>query len=358
MVFLDGVRGFAALAVLGLHLTSAVPHGFVAVDLFFLLSGYVVAQAYEARLAAGGPPGWFIAVRAARLYPLYVAGMAVNFCRVLWVKPALAAGWLAQGLLFFPAVSTAHAMRSYFPLDTASWSLSLEILVNLLFAFGGWRLSNRALLTVAAAAAAFLVFAALRFGTADLGSGVEAGLIDYLGGVCRVLLSFPLGVVFFRWRRACALPRLTVSRPLILALLAAAFFVPVIGAGVDLALIVLALPMLFCLMLNAAEPAGLEARLYLWAGRLSYPLYVTHVAFVQLALFYAARTGAPVIPLALAMVAPGALLAHFTVEPWGRRLIERLTGTGDAGRPPDGQPVAQPASSSRSRASTPLQSAG
>ena len=181
MVFLDGVRGFAALAVLGLHLTSAVPHGFVAVDLFFLLSGYVVAQAYEARLAAGGPPGWFIAVRAARLYPLYVAGMAVNFCRVLWVKPALAAGWLAQGLLFFPAVSTAHAMRSYFPLDTASWSLSLEILVNLLFAFGGWRLSNRALLTVAAAAAAFLVFAALRFGTADLGSGVEAGLIEYIG---------------------------------------------------------------------------------------------------------------------------------------------------------------------------------
>ena len=60
---LDGLRGMAALAVLVLHLpplSGFVFHAYLAVDLFFIMSGFVIAHAYEERLLGGWSPGAFI----------------------------------------------------------------------------------------------------------------------------------------------------------------------------------------------------------------------------------------------------------------------------------------------------------
>ena len=80
---LDGMRGVAALAVVALHLKdslgiSAPPASYLAVDLFFMLSGFVLAQAYGARLAGPLSPWGFIRLRLIRLYPLYLAGLVVG----------------------------------------------------------------------------------------------------------------------------------------------------------------------------------------------------------------------------------------------------------------------------------------
>ncbi len=82
---LDGARGIAALAVMLYHVGSAagggtwLPGAFLAVDLFFLLSGFVVARSYERRLRTGAMTlRAFVWARAVRLYPLYLAASMVG----------------------------------------------------------------------------------------------------------------------------------------------------------------------------------------------------------------------------------------------------------------------------------------
>ena len=79
----DGLRGLAAVLVIWFHLgtmhwTHGPPLGFLAVDLFFLLSGFVLAHRYDAHFASGGSPGMFMTLRAVRLYPLYFAGFLLG----------------------------------------------------------------------------------------------------------------------------------------------------------------------------------------------------------------------------------------------------------------------------------------
>ena len=83
---LDGIRGIAALAVLAFHCGCYLDapwmfgHGALAVDIFFVMSGVVVARAYGARLNAGWSPTAFASARMRRLYPLYLLGTLVGLC--------------------------------------------------------------------------------------------------------------------------------------------------------------------------------------------------------------------------------------------------------------------------------------
>src|ERR1041385_8149717 len=78
---LDLLRGLAALAVVAFHVPhipgtlSLAPRGYLAVDLFFALSGFVLAYAYGAELARGGNIRRFMVQRLIRLYPLYLIAL-------------------------------------------------------------------------------------------------------------------------------------------------------------------------------------------------------------------------------------------------------------------------------------------
>src|SRR6185437_6209521 len=78
---LDGLRGVAALAVVLYHYASDLiaPHGYLAVDLFFAMSGFVIASAYEAKLKDGLDVRGFLGIRAKRLAPLWMLGAIVGF---------------------------------------------------------------------------------------------------------------------------------------------------------------------------------------------------------------------------------------------------------------------------------------
>jgi peptidoglycan/LPS O-acetylase OafA/YrhL len=86
---LDGLRGVAAIAVTSLHFRFELgkfllPHSYLAVDFFFVLSGFVLAYAYEDRLSEGMKPIQFLRLRVIRLYPLYLIGTLI-------VRPRLSA---------------------------------------------------------------------------------------------------------------------------------------------------------------------------------------------------------------------------------------------------------------------------
>jgi peptidoglycan/LPS O-acetylase OafA/YrhL len=88
---LDGLRGIAALAVLVYHyfvfqsnpeLPNPIPYAWLAVDFFFLLSGFVIASAYEARLCASMTFVDFVKIRFVRLYPMILAGVLLGACHM------------------------------------------------------------------------------------------------------------------------------------------------------------------------------------------------------------------------------------------------------------------------------------
>src|ERR1700744_1024629 len=81
---LDAIRGLAALIVAERHLAhyffdKQLPGSYLAVDIFFVLSGFVIAHAYEPRFAKGMRPTRFFAIRIIRLWPLYIAGCLLGF---------------------------------------------------------------------------------------------------------------------------------------------------------------------------------------------------------------------------------------------------------------------------------------
>jgi peptidoglycan/LPS O-acetylase OafA/YrhL len=272
---LDGLRGVAALAVLMLHLdhpSFRMPgSAYAAVDLFFLISGFVIAQAYEDRIRRGGLLP-FLRARMIRLYPMLLVGLLILpayfiavFARygIAPATPAQVAGSLGAGLLFLPSHLPASRLLDaslLFPLDGPVWSLMLEMGVNLAYALLLPWLSRRALAFIVLVSGCALIALQVTQGGLDLGWGWA----NLWGGVPRASFSFVLGVLIFR----LDIPRPRTPPPLVLAAAAALFFAPPL----------LAVLVGFPLVLIAATPTDAPAsRAMTAAGALSYPLYVIHL---------------------------------------------------------------------------------
>lgn len=148
---LDGLRGVAAVLVLCYHThafqgsAAIAPHGYLAVDFFFMLSGFVIASAYQEKLRAGLPVVDFFRLRMIRLYPVALAGIllgAVKLVSQYAINPAHSepAQWIALAVflnaLVLPVVSETHFSGALFPTDGPVWSLFYELLVNV-----GWSIS-------------------------------------------------------------------------------------------------------------------------------------------------------------------------------------------------------------------------
>lgn len=286
---LDGMRGVAALAVLAFHsceyfmLGYSPAHAYLAVDFFFLLSGFVIAHAYDSRLARGMGVWGFLRVRLLRLYPLValglVLGMAV-YLAVALAQPglgikvsAILKAVLANAMLF-PSSALLSVRPWAFPVDTPLWSLSIELWVNLLYAGAFIWLTRYRLMAVCVLGAGLVAYVALGHGGLNVGYSWRD---FYLGGG-RVLFPFAVGVLMRRmlgsggplhgWGHGAVVP-------LLLVLGAPAFG----GAWYDVMVVVLVFPLLVGVGAAAAPRARLDP-IWRWLGELSYPLYVLHYPFV------------------------------------------------------------------------------
>jgi len=141
---LDGLRGVAAIVVVLFHAIFGawVPRfGYLAVDLFFILSGFVLSHAYDKRFVAGMSVAEFLSLRVVRLYPLYLLGLVLGLC-VVRINPSImdapAAGVLLNfvlNLFDLPGMEIPGTLyRELFPLNVPLWSLFFEFWVaNLIF---------------------------------------------------------------------------------------------------------------------------------------------------------------------------------------------------------------------------------
>jgi peptidoglycan/LPS O-acetylase OafA/YrhL len=331
---LDGLRGVAAFAVVLLHVdhpSFRMPVAtYTAVDLFFLISGFVIAQAYEGRIARDGVPA-FLRARLIRLYPMLLIGLLIlpiYFVAVFAryglspAPPMQILGSLGASLLLVPShlpTSTLWDAKMLFPLDGPIWSLMLEMIVNLAYALLLPWLSRRALAFIVLVSGAVLITAQLRLGGIDLGWGWP----NLWGGLPRATFSFFLGVLVFR---------LDIPRPAIPAILVLAA-VPLLFCAPPILAVLVGYPLvLVAAVTGRTKGAGIMTAI----GALSYPLYVIH-----LPLLYWIRWLLPLdlpepasVAASLALTLLGALVAlKLWDEPVRRWLSRRLARAADSPLP-------------------------
>ena len=335
---LDAMRGTAAIAVVLYHLGALLypiqlaERGYLAVDFFFVLSGFIVAYAYEERLEKGLSRFDFFLIRLIRFYPLYIVGLLIALIKALAqisigdAQSMDVGGLLATVLLaigFLP--SPFGRLDELFPLNVAAWSLFLELTVNIAYAIARPRLSNICILAILIVSGSMLTWEA--FHSTSLMGG--AFWSEWWTGIFRVTFSFFMGVLLYRKRADLLrhLPNITSWMLLsCLAALLAARIPTAFSAWYDLIFIVLLSPAL--VMLGAKT--GNHNRGFTYLGLISYPLYVIHEPIAIASRQASQMTGIP--PVAFAVMVGVALacatptLVYFIDLPARRWLTAHLIG--------------------------------
>ncbi len=288
---LDGLRGVAALAVVTFHFMEMaigdysrlfIGHGFLAVDFFFCLSGFVTGYAYDDRLGRLGVFGFFKS-RLIRLHPMVVLGsvlgLAALFCDPYASSPlAYSAGrvtlMLLASILLIPYPAMQERSFNLFSLNAPSWSLFWEYVANIVYAVLLVRLGRRWLLLAALLAAGTLCAAGYRAGAL---SGGWSGPTFWDGGA-RVAYSFLAGLLVYRSK--WILPT-RMGFGVLSILLLAALGMPYASRGWlrEAIVIVFYFPLLVALGAGATLTPR-SNKLCTFAGNLSYPLYMTHYAVI------------------------------------------------------------------------------
>ncbi len=242
-------------------------YSYLAVDFFFMLSGFVMARTYEARLVAGFGVCRFLRARAVRLWPTLAVG-AVLALPFAWRDHPHVDTFLMiviPNLLLLPSL----AAPQIFGLNMPAWSVFFELVANAAHAWVLCRLRMATLAVIAVAAFGILATLGWHYGHLDLGSRLD----NAIGGLARVALAYVAGIVL--WRRFG--DRAPVPVPPLLAWLAMpAVFSLARWLGddfrLDLAFVVLGCPLLLWGGLRQRR----FARISSLAGALSFPLYAVH----------------------------------------------------------------------------------
>ena len=296
LMSLDLLRGVAALCVVVMHWLDAngskgFHYSLLAVDFFFVLSGFVVSYSYRERLRQGMSLAEFMTLRVIRLYPMILVGVVIGVVRFVLkdhFDPAFARGpiWLFQHALLnvFMVPAFMDGFRAdMFILDSALWSLFFEFLAYLLYALVLHRLSVAVLVAIVLGAGTG-VWAWLTDGFS--GNPALAGqLFGFIGdpsGTARVLFSFCLGVLAHELYRRNTV-RVGLNGWIAGGALLGFFALPQGATSAELALLVMSL--LFPLTVVAC--AKYSGRLVLpgfakFLGEISYPIYVVHAPLLWL----------------------------------------------------------------------------
>lgn len=323
IVALDGLRGVAAVMVVLYHLVETyqnssihiINHAYLAVDFFFILSGYVVSYAYDSRWDDRFGVRHFFTRRLVRLQPMVVFatlwGGLLFYFQMAPAFPLLGQTKLSRlllavlmGMLFIPtpAQMDIRGWGEMFCLNSPQWTLAWEYLANIMYALFLRKLSNKGLgaLTVFAALLTIL----LSFNIDVFGFLGNRDSLSYtvIGGWClnstdiyvgfsRLLFPFCCGMLIQRMRLRLIVPNaFAVCAMAIIGL----FFVPKLPGTFNGLFECVCILFLFPLiiMIGSADGVAIKEkseekgrnpkRVCLFLGELSYPLYITHFPLVYI----------------------------------------------------------------------------
>ncbi len=335
---LDGLRGVAALIVIGYHSMECYPvadqlfaHGYLAVDFFFILSGFVMGYAYDDRWKSKGmTTGQFFKRRLIRLHPMVIIG-AVLGAITFWLQGSVTWGGepvalsmvllaMVCGMLMIPAnVGWSYEVRGYgelYPLNGPAWSLFFEYIGNILYALVLRRLSTRTLSAVVGASAVGLVWYTCTWGDNMVGAGWAFGEhgIGFLGGFLRLSFSFSIGLLMTRNFKPLAVRGAFWICGAVLAVLLAVPHLGEVWNGLyEVACVILVFPLLVWLGASGQTTDKGSTRVCKFLGDISYPLYIVHYPFMYLYFSWVWGNHIPVaqaVPV-IAVLVPGCIVLAY-----------------------------------------------
>ena len=317
---LDGLRGVAALMVVAFHIMETfadesvfkqkINHGYMAVDFFFLLSGFVIAYAYDDRWPK--MTQWeFYKRRLIRLQPMVIVGSIIGAALFYFQKsPAfpLVAGtpvWkmllvMLVGFTLIPLLPSMdiRGWSEMHPLDGPGWSLFFEYLANIGYAVGVRKLSNKALGVLVALSGAFLVQVLVLGPRGDVIGGWAVNAPQLHIGFARLLYPFLAGILLERMGR---LLRVKHAFAICSLLLIVTFSLPRFGGPTHLWVnglyeafcIIVVFPIVVSMGAGDQLSSPGAIKLCRFLGQLSYPLYITHYPLIYVYTAWVSRNHVP-----------------------------------------------------------------
>lgn len=333
---LDGLRGVAAIMVIFYHLFETycppgaqqhINHGYLAVDFFFVLSGFVIGYAYDDRW--GKMTTWgFFKRRLARLHPMVIAGTVIGFALFYFGATAFplilqAPAWkvfvcFVMALFMIPA-GPRMDIRGWGETNSfngPNWSLTLEYIGNILYAFLFRRLPTAILCVIALLSAALTLDLTLGWDLFGLGlhqysvnGGWSLTAQQIYIGLSRLLYPFLCGLIISRLlsrRRTQSNPS---GSPLhakggfwwASLLLVIIFSIPCIGGKPGIAngayqafAILVLFPVIVLLGAGSKTTHAFSSKVCKFLGDISYPIYITHFPLIYAHMSFArAHADAP-----------------------------------------------------------------
>lgn len=305
---LDGLRGVAAIIVVAFHIFEAfaggnrfkqiINHGYLAVDFFFLLSGFVVAYAYDDRW--GKMTQWeFYKRRLIRLQPMVIMGMIIGAIfyyfqasDILFPQIAGMPVWkliltmiIGFTLLPIPPSMEIRGWGEMHPLDGPAWSLFFEYIANILYALFFRKFSNKVMGIFVLIFAGMLINYTVFGPKGDVIGGWSLNLEQMNVGFTRLLYPFFAGILLSRLGKLIHIKgAFWVCSLLITVILC----VPRIGDENSLWMngiyesvcIILLFPLIVSIGAGGEIKNPFSLKICQLLGNISYPIYITHYPLI------------------------------------------------------------------------------
>ena len=281
---LTGIRGFAALAVVFYHYQAwflegdITTHGYLGVDLFFILSGFVISHSHNRDFPPLTPRNilTFYGLRLARLYPVHVLtllGMLLIYVVGTHLGFTPKYSHQFEPSSFVANLLLIHAWGASWPLtwNFPAWSISCEWFAYLLFPF----LRTIGLrLRVPAIAWMVIPYVALVWAFFFL-YGRDMNQNDGINALLRVVLEFIMGMGLYQLFRARSWAGMW---PLPVCSFMVLWFVP---DGLYEPLMILVFLAAILVAADQNESSPLLSRPLVYLGEISYSIYMTHIPIVM-----------------------------------------------------------------------------
>lgn len=366
-IILDGIRGLSAVGIMLYHYSitrtfDLLPNMPSGVDLFFMMSGFVLSHSYGERLLNGRLSyQGFLIRRLIRFCPMLLAGLLIG---ALGLKALCSLGLgtysdleivksVIVNTIFLPFFNQKYSYmfgKSFqvvgmvSPTDGASWSLSFELLANL-FLFFLIKKSRKGLVRIVSLFGFIMIMTGMglawseNFFGVDLNAGWSTD--NFYQGFPRVAYTFAFGVLIHRlvqsresvpYKNRSFLTKAFIKQPLLLYfVLIATFAIPSFAYGWVMALTVIGIaPTLLYLGAHCKSDNLYLLKTSEYLGWLSYPLYCLHIPIGNLIAAVYVKIGFHDIPLtsfilisSLASVALCTLIGRYCDNPIRSFLLKK-----------------------------------
>ena len=303
---LDGLRGVASFLVVIMHVCEAhstsslnmlLNHGYLAVDFFFLLSGFVIGYAYDDRWSKMTLSGFFKR-RLIRLQPMVVMGSVIGAIffyfqdSPIWPAIHTVPVWnmllimvIGATLIPIPTSMDIRGWQEMHPLDGPAWSLFFEYIANILYALFVRKFSKTALSIFVFAAAVLLVQYAVTSDSGDLIGGWSITSLQLRIGFTRLLFPFFAGLLLSRQIKTTTVHHAFLWCSILLFIFLA---IPRIGGEThrwwnglyEASVVILVFPLIVYMGASGKLTNKLSTRICTFFGDISYPLYITHYPLI------------------------------------------------------------------------------